>query len=203
MVVGILTTGHANIRSLSNTAEKLGYSVRQISHPHEIREVDKLILPGVGAFPAVMGELVKKKIVPEIRSFAEAKPLLGICLGMQLMFESSDEHGVTDGLALVKGKVRALPKDLGLVPHVGWNELTFDGDCSLVKGLKSNSNVYFVHSYHCIPEEPAKVVHTNFYGTPVVAGFQRENVFGVQFHPEKSQNVGYSILRNFLEFGNA
>lgn len=203
MDIGILKTGHANIKSLSNTVEKLGYSVKQISTADEIEDVNKLILPGVGAFPAVMAELSKIDMVNAIKRFAESKPILGICLGMQLMLNSSSEHGFSEGLSLIRGTVQRLPNSLGPVPHVGWNELLCDDECSLMVGVKERANAYFVHSYHCKIDEATKTVFTDFYGEKIVAGFQKENIFGVQFHPEKSQAVGYAIMKNFLEYTDA
>ena len=200
MIVGILETGHANIKSLSNAIERMGHTVSNVSNQQEIRSVDKLVLPGVGAYPAVMAELLNNDLVSEIIKFSSSKALLGICLGMQLMMESSTEHCFTKGLALVKGTVNLLPSSLGLVPHVGWNEIFSNYESGLMTNIKDNSNVYFVHSYHCEVTEEIEIIHTDFYGQNIVAGFQKENIFGVQFHPEKSQNVGNSILKNFLDY---
>ena len=200
MIVGILETGHANIKSLSNTIQRLGHKVSNVSSPMEMRLVDKLIMPGVGSFPSVMSGLSKNNLVSEIIEFTSSKTLLGICLGMQLMMESSTEHGSTNGLGLVKGTVNLLPNSLGPVPHVGWNEIFSNHKSGLMTNIKCNSNVYFVHSYHCEVNEEIKITHTDFYGQKIVAGFQKENIFGVQFHPEKSQSVGNIILKNFLDY---
>ena len=203
MTVGILSTGHANVKSLSNTIERLGYSVAEISNADEMRKIDKLILPGVGAFPAVMAELANRDMVDALKEFAKVKPMLGICLGMQLMLASSSEHGFSLGLSLINGTVEKLPNNLGPVPHVGWNELICEDDCSLMFGIQKYANAYFVHSYHCIVDDEINIIYTDFYGEKVVAGFQKKNIFGAQFHPEKSQNIGEIILRNFLEYENA
>jgi glutamine amidotransferase len=203
MIVGILQTGHANIKSLSNTIEWMGHEVRNVSTPQQMEFVDKLILPGVGAFPAVMSELVSANLASAIVSFAASKPLLGICLGMQLMLESSKEHGFSQGLGLIKGYVEILPKSLGPIPHVGWNEIFSEEKTCLMTHVRERSNVYFVHSYHCKIGEDIEIVYTDFYGQKIVAGFQKENIFGVQFHPEKSQKVGSLVLQNFLDYKDA
>lgn len=203
MIIGVLKTGHANTKSLSNTIEKLGYTFKEVSFPDEIEDIDRLLLPGVGAFPAVMSELVRRDLVGAIQKFALHRPILGICLGMQLMLEESFEHGYSKGLALVQGSVKRLPDTLGPIPHVGWNDLACEEDSVLMAGIKSLSNAYFVHSFHCIMEETQEMIYTDFYGRRVVAGFRKKHVFGVQFHPEKSQAVGYRVLKNFLEYGDA
>lgn len=203
MIVGILQTGHANIKSLSNTIERSGHKVSIVSTPQQMELVDKLILPGVGAFPAVISELVSANLAPAIISFAAVKPLLGICLGMQLMLESSKEHGFSKGLGLIKGSVDILPKSLGPIPHVGWNEIFSEEKTCLMNDVRERSNVYFVHSFHCNIAEDIKIIYTDFYGQKIVAGFQKENLFGVQFHPEKSQKVGYLVLKNFLDYKDA
>jgi len=200
MIVGILQTGHANIKSLSNTIERMGHEVSNVSTPQQMELVDKLILPGVGAFPAVMSELVNANLASAIVSFAASKPLLGICLGMQLMLESSNEHGVSQGLGLIKGSVDVLPKLLGPIPHVGWNEIFSDKKTCLMSDIRERANVYFVHSYHCEVAEDIEIIYTDFYGRKIVAGFQKKNIFGVQFHPEKSQKVGNIVLQNFLDY---
>ena len=203
MMIGILETGHANIKSLSNTIEKIGYSIKKITTTDELTQVDKLILPGVGAFPAVIAQLNKSGMSEAIKEFSTVKPMLGICLGMQLMMESSEEHGFSKGLSLIKGTVSKLPSSLGPIPHVGWNDLLFKDDCILMNGVLSGSNAYFVHSYHCIVQEVEKIILTDFYGHKIVAGFQKDNIFGVQFHPEKSQKIGDAILSNFLKYSHA
>lgn len=200
MIVGILKTGHANIKSLSNTLESLGHIVNDVSDHHELNHIDKLILPGVGAFPAVMSELERDDLASAIIKFASLKPLLGICLGMQLLMKSSTENGFSTGLSLVEGTVNSLPENLGPIPHIGWNEITEDEPSRLMLNIKNQANVYFVHSYHCTIKEDVSKIYTDFYGQKIIAGFQKENIFGVQFHPEKSQKVGNMILKNFLDY---
>jgi imidazole glycerol-phosphate synthase subunit HisH len=203
MIVGILQTGHANIKSLSNTIERMGHEVTNVSTPQQMELVDKLILPGVGAFPAVISELVNENLASAIVSFAASKPLMGICLGMQLMLESSTENGFSQGLGLIKGSVEILPKSLGPIPHVGWNEIFSERKTCLMTDVPSYSNVYFVHSYHCNIFEDIEVIYTDFYGQKIIAGFQKGNIFGVQFHPEKSQKVGNLVLQNFMDYKHA
>ena len=203
MIVGILQTGHANIKSLTNTIERLGYKVSNVSTPQQMELVDKLILPGVGAFPAVMSELVAANLASAIVSFSASKPMLGICLGMQLMLESSQEHGFSQGLGLIKGSVDVLPKLLGPIPHVGWNEIFSEQKTCLMTDIRLRSTMYFVHSYHCKVVEDIEIIYTDFYGQKIVAGFQKKNIFGVQFHPEKSQKAGNLVLQNFLNYQDA
>ena len=203
MIVGILQTGHANIKSLSNTIGRMGHEVTIVSKPQQMELVDKLILPGVGAFPAVISELVNENLASAIVSFAASKPLLGICLGMQLMLESSTENGFSQGLGIIKGSVEILPKSLGPRPHVGWNEIFSERKTCLMTDVPSYSSVYFVHSYHCNIVEDIEVIYTDLYGQKIVAGFQKGNIFGVQFHPEKSQKVGNLVLQNFMNYKHA
>ena len=203
MLIGILKIGHGNIRSLINTLEKFGCDVELVSNTKEIEKVDKLILPGVGSFFSVMSELKNKKLVNPIQNHAKSKDILGICLGMQLMMQTGSEGGEISGLGLINGSVEMLPRALGRLPHVGWNDICNLNENYLMKGVTNDSNVYFVHSYECIIDEPISIIHSNFYGKDFVAGFQKNNIFGTQFHPEKSQNIGDLIIKNFLEHPHA
>lgn len=199
MLVGILETGHANIRSISNTIEDFDYDVIEVCSASQFQQIDKLILPGVGAFPTVMEYLRSNGLDCAVKRFAEEKPVLGICLGMQLLLEKSTELNGDMGLALVDGFVERLPEGLGRVPHIGWNEVRCETSSSLLQNVADGACVYFVHSYHCLVPSADHFLYTDFYGEKVLAGFEKGNVFGVQFHPEKSQRVGHKILTNFLE----
>jgi imidazole glycerol-phosphate synthase subunit HisH len=203
MLVGVLKIGHGNIRSLINTLEKFGCDVELVSCKKEIEGVDKLILPGVGSFFSVMSELKNKNLVEPIQQHAMSKDILGVCLGMQLMMKNGTEGGDSNGLGLINGSVKLLPKELGRLPHVGWNDIYSSDENQLMKGVTKNSNVYFVHSYECIIDESISIIYSDFYNKNFVAGFQKNNIFGTQFHPEKSQNVGNSIIKNFLDHSYA
>lgn len=203
MLVGILKIGHGNIRSLLNTLEKFGCDVELVSSKEEIASIDKLILPGVGSFYSAMKELENNELIIPIQEHAHKKDILGICLGMQLMMKSGTEGGKSKGLNLINGKVELLPNNLGRLPHIGWNDIYSNDKNDLMINIDSNSNVYFVHSYQCLIKEEISMIRSDFYNQDFIAGFQKENIFGTQFHPEKSQNVGDLIIKNFLEHINA
>jgi len=197
----LLDYGMGNLRSVSKAVEHLGFKV---SIQRDLSGATKLILPGVGAFGAAMACLAPLR--DSIRKFADSgAPVLGICLGQQLLFESSEEMGAHDGLGLLKGRVRYLPKDAGLkVPNIGWSGLHTCGrdgarpSTVLVRGVEDGEQVYFVHSLYTECEDPNDVAATAEYGLTFPAAVERGNVFGCQFHPEKSGEVGLRILRNFL-----
>lgn len=199
LMIGILKVGHGNIRSLTNILEQLGMSPKLVSSKNEIPFLDKLIIPGVGSFNSAMNDLKNKDLIESIRKHSESKDILGICIGMQLMMNTGDEGGKANGIGLIDGIVEKLPINLGRLPHIGWNEINADDNCILMDKVQSKSNVYFVHSYHCEINESIPRIYSNFHGYNFVAGFQKNNIFGTQFHPEKSQNVGIQIIKNFLQ----
>jgi len=201
MSLAVIDYGAGNLRSVLHALRHLGLSdVRIVQHGRELRGADKLILPGVGAFGAGMQELAQRELIEPIREAVRAGvPYLGICLGMQFLFEASDEMGQHEGLGLLPGRVTRFPSLPQLkIPHMGWNTLEFSRDSALLAGMPSVSYAYFVHSYYCLPSEPSDALITVDYGLRFTAGVQRESIYGVQFHPEKSQRVGLQILRNFL-----
>ena len=200
MKLGILETGHANIRSLTNTLERLGCSSEILTSQDQFSNTDRLILPGVGAFPAVMKSLRSSGLDQAIKEFASQKPVLGICLGMQILLDKSDELSGDAGLSLITGEVSLLPDTVGTIPHIGWNELSGCNEPLLLKGVKDKACAYFVHSYQCHPVDIDRLIFTDFYGKKIVAGFEKNHIFGVQFHPEKSQQVGEQVLKNFIEY---
>jgi glutamine amidotransferase len=165
-------------------------------------EADGLILPGVGAFGDAMDNLRDAELIAPIRqSVASGKPLIGICLGLQLLFQSSNEMGEHQGLGLLPGRVVRFGDELK-VPHIGWNQLDFSKQAvnsPLLKGVANHGYAYFVHSYHAVPVDSECILTTTSYGIDFVSMAQQENVFGAQFHPEKSQEVGLAILRNFAD----
>jgi glutamine amidotransferase len=170
----------------------------QCSIQSDLHQATKLIIPGVGAFGAAIARLARLK--DEIRAFAQAgNPVMGICLGMQLLLEKSEEHGEHEGLGLIPGSVKYLPSDKGLkVPHMGWSPVSFRHGAELGEGIHEGDRVFFVHSLYAECSEVADVAGTTDYGVRFASAIQRGNVWGTQFHPEKSGAVGLRILRNFL-----
>lgn len=206
VVLAIVDYGMANLRSVQKAFERLGQPAQIISTPEQIRTVDHLVVPGVGAFCDAIAVLEKTGLADAIKDHAKSgKPMLGICLGLQLLMEVGYEDGTHRGLGLIGGEcvrfaVNAPPYNLK-VPHMGWNSLAWEGEAPvLFKGLPKNPYVYFVHSYHVVPTDKTVIAATADYGVPFVAAIARGNIMAAQFHPEKSQEVGATILRNFAEY---
>jgi glutamine amidotransferase len=201
-MLAVIDYGAGNLRSVLHALNHLQVeNIRVVRDGHDLRGAEKIILPGVGAFGAGMQKLHEQGLVQPIRDAVfTGMPYLGICLGMQFLFERSDEMGDFEGLGILPGNVTRFPRDLGLkVPHMGWNQLEQKRASDLMDGLALDSYAYFVHSYYCAPANPDDVVATVDYGIPVTAVVQRDHVYGVQFHPEKSQRTGLQILTNFLK----
>jgi len=201
--IAVIDYGMGNVRSIKNVLLHIGnFQVKITSNPEEIRTADCLILPGVGAFPDAVKNLEKTGLIELLNEVVleKKKPILGICLGMQLLFTSSSEGGENKGLDWIPGHIEYIQTDDDLrVPHVGWNELYFKKESVLFDELEADKNFYFVHSYHAICEE--KYVTATFeYGREFTAAVQRKNIFGMQFHPEKSQQNGFNVLRQFIKF---
>ncbi|PTM56636.1 imidazole glycerol phosphate synthase subunit HisH [Desmospora activa] len=196
-MIGVIDYGMGNLYSVSRALERMGHSARIIADPEEVRQVDGLILPGVGAFGDAMLELKKRGLVEAIREASAEKPLLGICLGMQLLFTSSDEHGYHQGLNLFSGHVKRLEGDIN-IPHMGWNQLQFNGPHPLLKGVEEGY-AYFVHSHRVLPDNREDVLAVTDYHQNVTAIVGRHQLFGMQFHPEKSGKVGIRLLDNFAQ----
>ena len=193
-----------NVRSVRNALESIGEDATVTADPGAIREADRLILPGVGAFGDAMANLRERALVPvlEREVLSERKPFLGICLGMQLLARCSSEHGAHEGLGWLDAEVIRFDFSNGnaalKVPHMGWNEIAPRADHPLLHGLRDDQYVfYFVHSYHVVSRDRAAVTATCDYGYPFDAVVSRDNIFATQFHPEKSQDNGLQILRNF------
>lgn len=184
-----------NLRSVEKAIHAIGFEC--LVQP-DLRGADKLVIPGVGAFGAAMEKI--GPLADEIRQFAaDGKPLLGICLGQQLLFDGSDEHGRNDGLGLIPGWVKYLPTDAGLkVPHIGWSGLDYREGSWISEGGTNGEEVYFVHSLYTDCADDSHVAATASYGIEFPAAVQRDNVWGTQFHPEKSSAVGMRILKRFL-----
>ena len=194
----IVDYGVGNLKSIANALDYLGLSSEITGQPDGLERADALILPGVGAFPDAADKLRQTGQDRAVLAQAEKKPVLGICLGMQLLFDEGEEVRPCQGLGLVSGTVRKIATELKL-PHIGWNSLTFPNPSPLFKGVEPGSYVYFVHTFCALPDQPSDVLAVTDYGGPVTAAVGRGNVYGCQFHPEKSGETGLQILRNFGE----
>jgi len=201
MSIAIIDYGMGNLRSVQKAFEQVGASAEIISHPEQIDRAEKIVLPGVGAFQDAVRTLREKQMAePIVRHIEKGKLFLGICLGLQMLFDVGYEDGVHQGLGVVKGKCVRFDVDtrLGLkVPHMGWNQLEVKKASPLVRDLPKGCSVYFVHSYHVVPEDESVVATTTDYGGSFVSSIWRDNVMASQFHPEKSQKVGMQVLANF------
>lgn len=202
-MIAIIDYDAGNIKSVEKALQYLSQDVIVTRDPETILSAEKVILPGVGSFGDAMGKLHQYGLVSVIKQVVANKtPFLGICLGLQLLFESSDETPGVEGLGILKGKIVRIPEGEGIkVPHIGWNSLQFPNRGKLFEGLPDESYVYFVHSYYLQAEEPEIVVAATEYGTYIHASVEKENVFACQFHPEKSSDTGLAILRNFVNLG--
>jgi imidazole glycerol-phosphate synthase subunit HisH len=201
-MIAIADYGIGNLGSVTKAFRRAGAEVRLTGDPDVLRRADALVLPGDGAFAATMAEVERAGLVPVLRdAVAEGKPLLGICVGMQLLFEESEEHGRHAGLGLLPGRVRRIDGDLP-VPHMGWNRLRVCRPHPVLDGVPDGSHVYFVHSYCC--DAPEDVVFaTTDYGRDLAAIVARGSVLGMQFHPEKSQDVGLRLVAAFVRLVDA
>ncbi len=200
-MVAILDYDAGNIKSVEKAFKYLGADVVTTRDEKEILRADHVVLPGVGAFGDAMGKLNEYGLVDVIKKTVSSDiPFIGICLGLQLMFDSSDESEGAKGLGIFRGKIRRIPAEGGLkVPQIGWNDLTYSKEGRLFKGIPEHSYVYFVHSYYLDAQDKDIVTATTDYGVRVEASVEKGNVFACQFHPEKSSEVGMQILKNFLE----
>lgn len=202
-MIGIVDYNMGNLASVINAFEIVGADIAVESDPLKLKEYEKLILPGVGAFGDAMEHLKSNGMDEAVKEYANSgKPLLGICLGMQLLFDSSEEFGEHKGLGLIEGKIVAFDEskfDTKLkVPHMGWNELFVQNDTSLFNGLNKEFYLYFVHSFHAICDDKYAIGKT-FYGYEFVSAINKENIYGIQPHPEKSHENGLKIIENFVK----
>lgn len=197
MKVAIIDYGVGNLRSVEKAFVASGCEAVVTADENQLRNAERLVLPGVGAFAACMKALTERGfdrlVLERVR---EGTPLLGVCVGMQLLFEESDEFGSTAGLGLLRGRVRRFENDL-VVPHVGWNRIYQKRPHTLFEGIEERSFCYFVHSYYCEPADDAVIVGETEYGARYASVVAEKNICGVQFHPEKSQDVGLRMLKNF------
>jgi len=199
MNVVIVDYGMGNLRSVEKALEKVGVSAVVSSHRDDVLNAAALVVPGVGAFGDAMEELSRLDLVAPLRQRAAAGvPILGICLGLQIFFEESEEAPGVRGLGLVQGRVRRFSSEAGLkIPHMGWNALNIRAGSRLFQGVPEGAYVYFVHSYFVAPTDEQVVAATTDYGVRFAAAIETRNILGVQFHPEKSQRTGLNILANF------
>lgn len=200
-MIAIIDYGMGNLRSVQKGFEKVGHAATITNDRESLRRADRLVLPGVGAFPDAMRELQARELVEPIREFIAAdKPFLGICLGLQLLFDIGYEGGRHEGLGILPGEVRRfeVPAELK-VPHMGWNQLSFRGDCRLFEGLGDGTHAYFVHSYYVAPRSRDVIAAETEYGGLFCSAIARGKLWATQFHPEKSQADGLRMLRNFAE----
>lgn len=197
-MIGVIDSKICNIFSLTNMLKKINADYKIITCDKDFDNIDKIILPGVGAFPKAMENLRKYNLLDKIVSFAKSgKHLLGICLGMQLLFDESEEFNIVKGMGLIPGRIVKIPTNLPL-PHMGWNDLKININIPLLTGINNGADVYFVHSYKAICDEKY-IAATTEYGDIIPAVVVNSNIIGCQFHPEKSQKWGEIIMRNFAK----
>jgi glutamine amidotransferase len=198
-MITVIDYGAGNIRSVSKALETAGGDVIVTGNHRDIEKSDKIVLPGVGAFGKAIEALSAARLIePLLDAVAKKKPFLGICLGLQLLFNASDENPGVTGLSLIPGTVKRFPKK-HKVPHLGWNQIFLEGDSPLWKEIPDGSFFYFAHSYYVKPESDQVTRGTTEYGDRFVSAVAREQLFGLQFHPEKSQKWGLKILKNFVK----
>ncbi|MEK6775915.1 MAG: imidazole glycerol phosphate synthase subunit HisH [bacterium] len=205
-MIAIVDYGMGNIRSVQKGFEKTGFKAEIVRNPEAIRKASALVLPGVGAFKDCMNNLTTLQLInPIVEHIRKGKPYLGICLGMQILFTESDEFGKTPGLNLIPGKVVRFhfeqadqdPSNLRKIPHMGWNTIRKVKNPPILKEVPDQTYLYFVHSYYVVPDNPDVIATTTHYGMDFTSMIWKENIFATQFHPEKSQKAGLSILKQF------
>ena len=206
-MIAIIDYGMGNLRSVQKGFEKVGVDAVITADPQAVLKADKIVLPGVGAFRDCMRNLEQGGFVePILRVIAEGRPFLGVCVGMQLLFTDSVEFGLYQGLNVIPGHVLRFPEEMReqdevlKVPHMGWNQLNITRRPPAFDGMEDGTNVYFVHSFYVKPEDDSVIATTTSYGIDFCSAVWKDNVVATQFHPEKSQDAGLSILKNFAKF---
>jgi glutamine amidotransferase len=199
-VIAIIDYGMGNLRSVEKGFLKVGIDARVVTHPGAVDDAHAIVLPGVGSFKDCMSNLEDMSLVdPVVRSIQKGKPYLGICLGLQVLFTESEEFGLCKGLHIFEGKVVRFHVDLK-VPHMGWNNITISRRPPLLKGIEDEAFFYFVHSFYVVPSDTDIIATTTDYGVRFTSMIWKDNIFATQFHPEKSQEMGLRILKNFGDF---
>ncbi len=207
-MIAIVDYGMGNLKSVSNALTMLNISNIVTSKEQEIADAQGIILPGVGAFPVCMENLKSLKLIEVIKYVAQTKPFLGICLGLQLLFEESEEYGPVKGLGIFPGRVKRFPEGMVInnerlkIPHMGWSEIKKIKDTGFLNSIKDDSYFYFVHSYYVETEESLVATKT-FYGIDFISSITCKNLFACQFHPEKSQKLGLKLLQNFADMAES
>ena len=202
-MIAIIDYGMGNLRSVQKGFEKVGHEAVVTSDPAAIAAAAKIVLPGVGAFEDAMAEMRRRDLIrPVLAAIESGKPFLGICLGLQMLFDVSYENGRHKGLGILRGEVVRfqLPPEYS-VPHMGWNQLSVRRRAPIFNGIADGAHVYFVHSYYVVPQDLGVIATETDYATPFCSSIWRDNVYATQFHPEKSQADGLRILKNFAELG--
>jgi len=205
-VIAVLDCGMGNLRSVVKAFERLGYRARLVREPERLREAERVVLPGVGAFGKFLEELRREALEEALREAMRLKPFLGICLGLQALFEESEEAPDVPGLGVFRGKVVRFPSGMReggqrlCVPHMGWNEVHPRLPSPLLEGISSGSYFYFVHSFYAIPQDPQLILAITHYGLEFPSLVGRENLLAAQFHPEKSSTLGLRVLENFARW---
>ena len=210
MSISIIDYGRGNLRSVQKAFETVGHEAQIISRAQDIERAERLVLPGQGAFKDCMATLESQGMVAPLRSYlVSGKPYLGLCLGLQILFDWSEEHGGAEGLGVIAGKVPRFASPLRgeggehlKVPHMGWNSAEFVGDQPLFAGIESGTYFYFVHSYYVAPEDEAVAAARTRYGIDFVSAIRKGPIMATQFHPEKSQKAGLSVIKNFCELSS-
>ena len=198
-MIAVIDYGAGNLFSVCNALKYLNIAHTVTKDAEELDRADAVILPGVGAFPAAMASLRETGLVDRIKENAKKKPLLGICLGMQMLFERSDENGICEGLGLIPGEVRRIPSQNVIIPHMGWNELVITQESPLLKDIETPVYTYFVHSYQAFCNDRNIIAYCDYDGKVPALVTDGKFVFGSQYHPEKSGEKGLQMLRNFEE----
>jgi imidazole glycerol-phosphate synthase subunit HisH len=199
-MIAAVNYGLGNLHSVNKALVHVGGEAVVTDDPEKILGADKLVLPGVGAFADGIAGLAARGLVSVVKQFARSgKPMLGICLGMQLLFDESEEQGLHQGLGLLPGRVVFFRQPGIKIPQIGWNQVEVSKPSRLMAGIEDGDYFYFNHGYYCVPENAADALTITEYGVKFASAVERENVFGVQFHPEKSQKTGLTILKNFVE----
>ncbi|MBI5755382.1 MAG: imidazole glycerol phosphate synthase subunit HisH [Nitrospirae bacterium] len=202
-LIAIIDYGMGNLRSVEKAFERVGHNAFIARSPAEVSKASHVVLPGVGGFPECMKNLTATGMIDAVyKSIESGKQFLGICLGLQLLFSESEEFGLHKGLNILQGRVVRFRLGKGFkVPHMGWNQINIKKDIPLLKGIPDNSFVYFVHSYYAAPSDSSIISTLSDYGGEFTSSVYKDNIFACQFHPEKSQDIGLRILKNFGDIG--